>query len=117
MCNIDIVYIIETNYESNNNSFQSRIITYSSWEKYISLYTHYDGKADRPINGTMWGRVLPYNAKIKNLVYNNEQLSCDIVLFNQQIKTRFAQKVDKIVIDNEKNDKNISIGDEKNDRI
>ena len=96
MDNINKVYVIETNYSPDNNSFQSRLIYCDSWEEYISFFTNYDKKATRTLAGTLLGSSLPHNVTIENLQYDDEYLSCDIKLFNNNIKKRFAQKVDNL---------------------
>lgn len=90
------VYIIETNYDIDGNDFQSRIISCSSWEQYISFYKDYNGKATENIYGSLVGYVLPYHAKIENFKYDEYTLSCDLRLFNNCIKKRFATKIDNL---------------------
>lgn len=87
------MFIIETNYKMKENSFQSRIIKFHSWDVYCSLYSDYKGIHSSSINGTMFGPSLSNNMRINNLVFDDASLSCDFILYNGSLVKRFAQKV------------------------
>lgn len=85
-----MVQIIETNIDFHNKEHQSRIITYKSWDDYCKLYINYNGEPTENLNGTLIGRVLPRDATITSLKYDDFHLSCDILLYNGLVQIRFA---------------------------
>lgn len=83
-----MVCIIETTI--NMKDHQARVVAYDSWEKYCQLYDNYDGNATDILNGTLIGCVLPKDAKITGLEYNNYHLQCFIKLYDDTWCKRFA---------------------------
>ena len=82
--------IIETNYH-NERDFQSRIIEVDSWYQYINHYINYKGEATGDYNNSIYrGYVLPKNAKIDSLKYDDNKLMCTITCWNNNKIIRLA---------------------------
>ena len=74
-----MVKIIETHLFLDNNNIikdhQARVIEYNSWDEYVELIK--SGKY-KLVFGTLEGCILPRNAKVKDLIYDDYHLSCDM---------------------------------------
>lgn len=91
-----MIKIIETNFLNRKEVefFQSRVIEVPSWKFIIDIFTEEDNcelYSCRDINGRYEGVIRPKLSKINNLVYDNTKLSCDIVLFNNNIVKKLIQ--------------------------
>ena len=93
-----MVEVIETNISiddyRNIKDYQSRMVQVPSWEEYITLYTKYCGIANgrdyKTHNNNLLGCVMPSNATIDNLEYDNFHLKCDIRFFNGSKEIKLA---------------------------
>jgi hypothetical protein len=89
--------VIETNisYDGNGNlhDHQSRVIEIDTWKEYCDLYTYYNGDyvGDKYMSyGLLSGCVLPKNAEISELEYNEFHLKCKLKLYNGNIQYKLA---------------------------
>lgn len=69
------------------------MILCNSWNEYVDLYKYYKGescgKDIKSFTGLL-GNVLPKDATIKNLVFDDFHLSCDLILWNGATGTKLA---------------------------
>lgn len=82
-----MIKIIETNLmlDDKLNNFQSRVIEVESWEYVIEQFTSEDIKHPEThydIYGRYSGTIVPRFAQIENLEYDENRLTCDVVIFN-----------------------------------
>lgn len=77
-----MIYIIQTNTLIDNEGvprdFQSMVFAYSSWDDYKNALLH-EESTGKIIFGTMYGCIKPRNAKIENVLINDDKhLECFI---------------------------------------
>lgn len=96
--------IIETNisYDDKGELYdhQSRVIEVESWKEYCNLYTYYNGDyvGDKYKSyGMLSGCVLPKNATISNLKFDEFHLRCQVKLYNNNIQHKLAYILEREV--------------------
>ena len=89
--------IVETNIIYEGLTFydhQTRVLEIPSWEEYCDLFRNYKGTPAgdkyKCIYNQLSGYVLPKNATIENLIYDDFHLSCDVINYEGQITKLFS---------------------------
>lgn len=90
-----MIKVIETNYNSQSNYFQSRVIEVDSWEYIIDIFLQdevIDWKDfDSLDEGYYYGLIRPLKSHIYDLKYDNNKLSCKVELYNKTIIHKFIE--------------------------
>lgn len=92
-----MIQIIETNLmlDDKLDNFQSRVIEVESWDYVISQFIQNDVKHPKihyDIHGRYSGVIVPRMAKITNLRYDENRLSCDVMTWNRKVIRKFIER-------------------------
>lgn len=92
-----MIQIIETNLMLNEelNNFQSRVIEVESWDYVISQFIQKDVKHPKihyDIRGRYSGVIVPRMAKITNLKYDENRLSCNVMTWNGKVIKKLIER-------------------------
>lgn len=77
---------------SESGSIQERIIEVESWDYILNQFNNKerDGKIYKDmVTGSMVGSILPKTFDIRNLTYNDRELTCNVVIFDGSITRKF----------------------------
>jgi hypothetical protein len=77
-----MIKVIETNLsvdgENTIKDHQSRVIGIDSWDKYIQEIKDAKAVYRSSIIGSLHGNTIQSDSKVKNLIYDEFHLSCDV---------------------------------------
>lgn len=94
-----MVRVIETNLSVNDDDkiidHQSRVIEVETWESYIDEILEAKTVIRQSLYGNLHGNTIPRGAKIRNMVYDDFHLRCDIYSATGMKTKKLAYLVDK----------------------
>lgn len=77
-----MIQVIETNLSMDSTDsiadHQSRVIEIEDWNSYVNEISKGETVIRNSILGCLSGCTIPRQAKVKNLVYDDKHLSCDV---------------------------------------
>ena len=78
-----MIKLIETNLSIGNENIikdhQSRVIEVESWEEYIQEIKDAKAVGRSSVLGSLHGNTIPSYATVRNLVYDENHLSCEVI--------------------------------------
>lgn len=80
-----MIKVIETNLSIDNENnivdHQSRVIEVGSWEEFINEIKNAETVSRKSCIGNLHGSTIPRQARVENLIYDDDHLSCDVYNF------------------------------------